>query len=72
MQKATVAVEQVGNSIHHAAEKYGIPHSTLHDDVSRKIEHEAKPGHGAYRSLEEEEELVSFLLKCAKIGYPHT
>ena len=25
-----------------------------------------------YLSIDEEEELVSFLVECAKIGYPHT
>ena len=52
--------------------QYGVPWSTLHDHVSGKVEHGAKPGHDAYLSLEEEEELVSFLVKCAQIGYPHT
>ena len=72
MSKAVVAVEQGGDSIRRAADKYGVPRSTLHDHVSGKVEHGAKPGRDAYLSLEEEEELVSFLVKCARIGYPHT
>lgn len=32
----------------------------------------AKLGPKPYLSVAEEEELVSFLLKCATIGYPHT
>ena len=55
-----------------ASEKYGIPRSTLHDHISGKVEHGSKPGRGSYLSPEEEEELVSFLIKCARIGYPHT
>ena len=72
MQKAIAAVEQGTDSIRRAAEKYGIPRSTLHDHVSGKVDLRAKPGRDPYLSLEEEEELVSFLLKCAHIGYPHT
>ena len=32
----------------------------------------ATPGPDPYLSLEEEEELASFLVQTAKIGYPHT
>ena len=66
------AVEQGGSSIRRAAVEYGIPRSTLHDHISGKVEHGAKPGRDPYLSLEEEEELVSFLLKCARIGCPRT
>ena len=50
---------------------YGIPRSTLHDHVSGRVTH-SKPGPEPYLSLEEEEELANFLLKCARIGYPKT
>ena len=33
---------------------------------------DSKPGRKPYLTVEEEEELVSFLLKSAKIGYAHT
>ena len=73
MQKAIAAVEKHGDSYGvYTSEKYGIPRSTLHDHTSGKIEHGAKLGRGAYLTSEEEEELVSFLIKCAGIGYPHT
>ena len=72
MQKTIAAVEKHGDSLRCTSEKYGIPRSTLHDHTSGKIEHGAKPGRGAYLTSEEEEELVSFLIKCAGIGYPHT
>ena len=72
MQSAIAAVEQGGSSIHRAAVEYGIPCSTLHDHISGKVEHGAKPRGDPYLSLEEEEELVSFLLKCVRIGCPRT
>ena len=72
LESAIVAVEAGGMSIRRAAELHGIPRSTLHDHVSGRIHLNAKPGPSPYLSLEEEEELVSFLVKCAKIGYPHT
>ena len=46
--------------------------SNLYDHVSGRVARLAKPGPKPYLTLKEEEELVSFLLKCARIGYPHT
>ena len=51
---------------------YSIPKSTLHDHVSGKVRYGAKCGPDPYLDLEEEEELVSFLIRLAGIGYPHT
>ena len=34
-------LEKGGDTIHDAAQKYGIPHFTLHDHVSGKIEHDS-------------------------------
>ena len=72
MHKAVAAVERDGESVRHAVEKYGIPRSTLHDHVSVEVEYGAKPGRDPYLSSEQEKELVSFLTKCGRIGYPHT
>ena len=72
MQKAITAVEHEGISLRRAAEMYGIPRSTLHDHVTGQVEHGALPGPSPYLSREEEEELVTFLIRCAGIGYPHT
>ena len=71
MVKALTLVDQ-GASIRCAAEKCGVPRSTLHDRVSGKIQQGKKSGSDPYLTMEEEEELASFLVKCAKIGYPHT
>ena len=45
--------------------------STVHDHLSGKIALGARPGLDPYLSIEEEEELASFLIETAKIGYPH-
>ena len=71
METAMTLVDQ-GTSYRSAALKCGVPRSTLHDRVSGKIQHGRKPGPDPYLTIEEEEELASFLVKCAKIGYPHT
>ena len=71
MIKAITAVEN-GTSIRHASELYGVPKSTLYDRVAGRVQHGTRPGPLSYLSEEEEEELVSFLIGCANIGYPHT
>lgn len=65
-----VAVEQ-GLNIRKASEKYAIPWSTLHDHISGKVKLGAKQGQNPYLTIAQEE-LVSFLMKCAQMGYPHT
>ena len=66
------AVEREGASLRQASEMFAIPRSTLHDHVSGRIEHGALPGPNPYLTKEEEKELVSFLVRSAGIGYPHT
>ena len=66
------AVEQTGTSIREAAKMFDVPPSTLHDRVSGKVSHGKKSGPIPYLTFAEEEELISFLKKCADIGYPHT
>ena len=62
MDKAIAAVEK-GTSVRRAAELFGVPHSTLHDHCSGKIEQYAKQGPKLYLTCEEEEELASFFIK---------
>ena len=71
MIKAMTAVEG-GMSIRRASEEYGVPKSTLYDRVSGRVQHGCRPGPAGYLTVEEEEELAHFLLRCAEIGYPHT
>lgn len=70
MVKAITLVEQ-GTSVRSASERCGVPRSTLHDRVAGNVQQGTKPGPDLYLIIEEEE-LASFLIKCARIGYPHT
>ena len=71
LDQAVAAVER-GTSVRRAAEMFGVPRSTVHDHASGKVEQFAKQGPKPYLTTEEEEELASFLVRCARIGYPHT
>ena len=66
LEKAVIAVEQ-GKSL-----MYGVPRSTLHDHYVGKHQMGSKSGPKPYLTIEEEEELVSFLDKSDTIGYPST
>ena len=68
------AVEAVrrGETIRRAAELYNVPRSTLSDKVLCKVPLKARSGPSSYLTPEEEEELTSFLIEMAKIGYGHT
>ena len=71
MKEAVKAVE-LGTSIRKSSLMYNVPRSTLHDRVSGRVAMESRPGRKPHLTIEEEEELVSFLIKCAKMGYAHT
>ena len=68
---ALAAVDQ-GETIRSAALRFGVARSTLHDRITGKVQEGAKRGPPTYLTLEEEEELASFLLRCADIGYAHS
>lgn len=69
MQEALAAVD-AGESIRRAAILHNVPRSTLSDRVTGKVMHGKKSGPPPYLTCAEEQELVSFLLGCAAIGYP--
>ena len=71
MANAVEAVRR-GETIRRAAELYNIPRSTLSDKVLGKVPLKARSGPPTYLSTDEEEELTSFLLQMAKIGYQNT
>lgn len=71
MAHAVEAVRQ-GEAVRRAAELYNVPRSTLSDKVLCKVPLKARSGPPSYLSTEEEEELTSFFLEMAKIGYAHT
>ena len=70
IEKALKEVE-LGMPIRQAYEIFSVPKSSLHDRVSGKVDCKARSGPTPYLSFEEEEELASFLIQTAKIGYPH-
>ena len=70
MKTAVELVKTKKLSLRKAAEMYGIPRATLHDHVSDKMGPDSSSGPERYLSVKEEEELVNFLVGCARIGYP--
>ena len=71
MKKALDAVMQ-GTSIRGAALDYRVPKSTLGDRASSRVMPGGINGPNRILNDEEETELVSFLRRCATVGYPKT
>lgn len=59
-------------SVRHAADLYGVPKSTLQDRLTGRVQFGTTSGPNRYLTDVEEQELVSFLMGCASIGYPKT
>ena len=59
-------------SIRHAAERYGIPKSTLSERITGRVQFGSHSGPQRYLSDEEERELVSFICLSVRIGYAKT
>ena len=70
MQRAVDACTHDGMTVREAALKFGVPKSTLGDRISGRVVSGARSGPKSYLNVEEEEELVRFILRCAVIGYP--
>lgn len=51
---------------------FSVPPSTLKDRLSGRVKHGDKSGPAPYLTLEEENELADFLVKCSQIGYGKT
>ena len=69
MQGALKAVAE-GMGVNRAALEYGVPRTTLKDRVAGRVQHGCKSGRSPYLTLEEEQELVDYLITCSDIGYP--
>ena len=65
-------VVKKGSSIKRAAEEYGIPRTTLQDQVLGNVEHGKKPGQQPYLNVEEEKDLAKFVEVVADIGFGKT
>ena len=61
-----------GWTIQRAAEEFQVPKSTLYDRISGRVAFGARSGPKKYLSEKEEDELVSFLVGCARIGLART
>ena len=72
MKTALESVLHCGMNISMAARTYNIPKSTLYDHEVGNVLPGTKSGHPTVLNKEEEEELVSFLIECAEIGFPRT
>ena len=70
--KAYEAVRDKNLSIRRAAEQFSVPKSTLADRVSGRVSVVCHSGPDRYLTDYEEEELLSFISKCAKMGYAKT
>ena len=71
-EKAVEAVNCNGVSVRRAAADYNIPKSTLYDRLSGKVLPGSVCGAPKYLTHSEEEELESFLIRCAQIGFAKT
>lgn len=69
MAAAIDAVTQQGFSANQAADRHGIPSSTLKDSHSGGVIHGVNPGPRPYLTRKEESELASHLLSASAIGY---
>ena len=61
-----------GVSYRRAEQEFGVPRSTLHDDISGRVAPGAHSGPCRYLTDREEKELVNFLIGCSRIGYART
>lgn len=72
MKRAHEAVTERGLTVRRAAEEYRVPRSTLHDQISSKVQFGARSGPSPYLTEQEENELEDFLCNCARMGYACT
>ncbi len=72
MEQALNAVIHLGVSVSRAAADFGIPKSTLDDHCKGRVLPGSKCGPRTILTVDEEADLVSFLIKSSEIGYPYT
>ena len=69
IEKAYEAVVAGKMSIRKAADEFGVPRSTLHDKVTKKVPLKGRGGPKGHLTSHEEAELVKFLVGSASVGY---
>ena len=67
--KAAMEAVGKGQSLNQASWDHGVPKTTLWDRIHGRIQHSTKPGPKPYLEPSEEIDLVSFIERCASIGY---
>ena len=66
------AVKSGKSGVNRAALDFGVPKTTLKDRLAGRVIHGTNIGPKPYLTQEEEGELVSYLVKCSKMGYGKT
>ena len=66
------AAVKSGIGVNKAAQLHGKPYTTLKDRVSGRVQHGTKSGPKAYLTDKEEEQLTSYLVEVAELGYGKT
>lgn len=71
IERAYEAIK-LGSSVRRAALQYSVPKSTLSDRVTGKVKFGSHSGPPRYLTDAEEQELTSFIVRCASIGCAKT
>ncbi len=72
MLQAMEAVRTGKTGVNRAALEHGVPPTTLKDRLSGRVLHGTSIGPKSYLTKDEEQELVTFLINCSKMGYGKT
>ena len=72
MENAMHNVIDKSMSLLRAANKHGVPKSTLHDRISGKVKHGDKPGPKLLLITAEENEFAQFLVEMSQASYGQT
>ena len=66
---AAIVAVHTGMPVRRAAAMFGVPKSTLQDKISGKVPVSMRKGPTPYLSMELEDQIESWLVKMARIGY---
>ena len=69
MQAALNSVVCDGISASKAAPQHRVPRSTLKDRLNGRVVHGRNPGPEPYLNVEEEQELLGYLINASNVGY---
>ena len=72
MVSAMKAVKSGSMGVNRAAAEFGVPRTTLKDRFAKRVVHGTNPGPIPYLSVDEEKQLVEFLVSSSKMGFGKT